>query len=182
MSVTRICQWLGISRQAYYQSEKRARVTVQHTQQVLDLVMHYRYLMPSIGTRKLYWLIRPQLLTLGLKIGRDKLFNILKENNLLILPKRRYTKTTDSKHWMRKHPNLLKSYTPVQANEVLVSDITYVESVESVHYLSLVTDAYTRQIRGYKLSRDMKAENVVQAFEMAMSWGCASRGNDSSLR
>lgn len=141
----------------------------QQTKQVVDLVMHYRYLMPSIGTRKLYWLIRPQLLAQGLKIGRDKLFNILKEHNLLIRPKRRYTKTTDSKHWMKKHPNLLKNYKPVQANEVLVSDITYVESVEGVHYLSLVTDAYTRQIKGYKLSRDMKAENVVQAFEMAMN-------------
>ncbi|MBJ9370489.1 IS3 family transposase [Acinetobacter bereziniae] len=169
LSVTRLCQWLKISRQAYYQSEKRAQVRVRQTQQVLDLVMSYRYLMPSIGTRKLYWLITPQLLAQGLKIGRDKLFNILKENNLLIRPKRRYTKTTDSKHWMKKHPNLLKNYKPTQANEVLVSDITYVESVEGVHYLSLVTDAYTRQIKGYKLSKDMKAENVVQAFEMAMS-------------
>lgn len=89
--------------------------------------------MPSIGTRKLYWLISPQLLARGLKIGRDKLFNILKENNLLIQPKRRYTKTTESKHWMKKHPNLLKNYKPIQANEVLVSDITYVESKEGIH-------------------------------------------------
>ena len=140
----------------------------QQTQQVIDLVMHYRYLMPSIGTRKLYWLIKPKLIERGLKFGRDQLFKILKENNLLIRPKRRYTKTTDSKHWMKKHPNLLKDYKPVQANEVLVSDITYVESAEGVHYLSLVTDAYTRQIKGYKLSKDMKAESVVQAFEMAM--------------
>lgn len=66
------------SRQAFYQSEKRAQATAQQTQQILDLVMHYRDLMPSIGTRKLYWLIRPKLLELGLKIGRDKLFKILK--------------------------------------------------------------------------------------------------------
>lgn len=140
--------------------------------------MSYRSLMPSIGTRKLYWLISPQLLAQGLKIGRDKLFNILKENNLLIQPKRRYTKTTESKHWMKKHPNLLKNYKPIQANEVLVNDITYVESKEGIHYLSLVTDAYTRQIKGYKLSKDMKAENVVQAFEMAMR---SSKGYDSSF-
>lgn len=93
---------------------------------------------------------------------------MLKENGLLISLKRRYTKTTNSKHWMKKHPNLLKNYSAVQADEVLVSDITYVESAEGVHYLSLVTDAYTRQIKGYKLSNDMRAENVVQAFEMAM--------------
>lgn len=130
--------------------------------------MQYRYLMPSIGTRKLYWLIKPMLVESGLKFGRDQLFKILKENNLLIRPKRRYTKTTNSKHWMKKHHNLLKDYSPVQANEVFVSDITYVESAEGVHYLSLVTDAYTRQIKGYKLSNDMRAENVVQALHMAM--------------
>lgn len=130
--------------------------------------MEYRYLMPSIGTRKLYWLIKPKLLEQGLKFGRDQLFKVLKENDLLIRPKRRYTKTTDSKHWMKKHPNLLKDYSPIRANEVFVSDITYVESAEGVHYLSLVTDAYTRQIKGYKLSSDMRAENVVQALHMAM--------------
>lgn len=69
---------------------------------------------------------------------------------------------------MKKHPNLLKDYSAVQANEVFVSDITYVESAEGVNYLSLVTDAYTRQIKGYKLSSDMRAENVVQALHMAM--------------
>lgn len=168
MSISRYCEWVGISRQAYYQSEKRAQDIEQQTQKVLELVMQYRYLMPSIGTRKLYWLIKPKLVELGLKFGRDQLFKILKGNDLLIHPKRRYTKTTDSKHWMKKHPNLLKDYRPVQANEVFVSDITYVESAEGVHYLSLVTDAYTRQIKGYKLSSDMKAENVVQALHMAM--------------
>ena len=78
--------------------------------------------------------------------------------------KRRYTKTTGSKHWIKKHPNLLKYYNPSQANEVLVSDITYVESVEDIHYLSLVTDVYTRQIKEYKLSKNMNADNVVQAI------------------
>ena len=159
---------MGITRQAYYQAEKRAQMTAQATEQILELVMEYRCLMPSIGTRKLYWLIKGKLLQRGLKCGRDQLFKILKEHNLLIHPKRRYTKTTDSKHWMKKHPNLLKDYSAVQANEVFVSDITYVESAEGVHYLSLVTDAYTRQIKGYKLSNDMRAENVMQALHMAM--------------
>ena len=125
---------MGITRQAYYQAEKRAQMTAQATEQILELVMEYRCLMPSIGTRKLYWLIKGKLLQRGLKCGRDQLFKILKEHNLLIRPKRRYTKTTDSKHWMKKHPNLLKDYSAVQANEVFVSDITYVESAEGVHY------------------------------------------------
>lgn len=143
-------------------------MTAHAAEQILELVMEYRCLMPSIGTRKLYRLIKGKLLQRGLKCGRDQMFKILKENNLLIHPKRRYTKTTDSKHWMKKHPNLLKDYSAAQANEVFVSDITYVESAEGVHYLSLVTDAYTRKIKGYKLSNDMRAENVEQALHMAM--------------
>ena len=126
--------------------------------------------MPSIGTRKLYYLIQPKLAEQGLKYGRDQLFKILKENGLLVQSKRKYTKTTDSKHWMKKHPNLLKEHKPTQANEVFVSDITYVESAEGIHYLSLVTDAYSRQIKGYRLSKDMRAENVVEALHMAMRY------------
>lgn len=72
----------------------------------------------------------------------------------------------DNKHWMKKDHNLLKNYSPIQENEVFVSDITYVESAEGVHYLSIVTDAYIRQIKGHKLSSDMRAENVVQELHM----------------
>ena len=54
-------------------------MTAQVTEQILELVMEYRCLMPSIGTRKLYWLIKGKLLQHGLKCGRDQLFKILKE-------------------------------------------------------------------------------------------------------
>lgn len=170
LSLSCFCRWIGITKQAYYQAEQRAQKKSIEVEQVLELVMHYRYLMPSIGTRKLYYLIQPKLSEKGLKYGGDQLFKILKENGLLVKAKRRYTKTTDSKHWMKKHPNLLKGHKPTQANEVFVSDITYVESTEGIHYLSLVTDAYSRQIKGYKLSNDMRAENVVEALHMAMRY------------
>nr|WP_081377737.1 hypothetical protein [Acinetobacter haemolyticus] len=119
-NISRYCEWIGITRQAYYQSEKRAQIKAQETQQVLELVMEYRYLMPSIGTRKLYWLIKPKLLEQGLKFGRDQLFKVLKENDLLIRPKRRYTKTTDSKHWMKKHPNLLKELDHLISKSIVI--------------------------------------------------------------
>jgi len=143
---------------------------VQELEQVIEQVRYYRYLMPSIGTRKLHYLIQPKLKELGLKLGRDGLFDLLRERQMLIKPKRRYTKTTDSKHWMKKHPNLLKDgLKPKQSNEIYVSDITYLESAEGVHYLSLVTDAYTRQIKGYALANDMKANTVVKALHQAVT-------------
>ena len=123
--------------------------------------------MPRIGTRKLYYILKEDLNYLGIKIGRDGLFDYLRSENLLIKPKKNYTKTTNSKHWMKKYPNLLKDKKPLGAEQVFVSDITYIKSRERTHYLSLVTDAFSRKIMGYKLSDDLSSENVVLALKMA---------------
>ena len=124
--------------------------------------------MPRLGTRKLYYLLREEFVRERIKIGRDGLFDYLRSQHLLIKPKKNYTKTTYSKHWLRKYPNLLKDQEVVRAEQVLVSDITYVKSRERTHYLSLVTDAFSRKIMGYHLSNDMSAEHVVKALKMAI--------------
>ncbi len=124
--------------------------------------------MPRLGTRKLYELIKPELERQGIKLGRDGLFDYLRKEGLLVKPKKNYVKTTNSKHWMRKHPNLLKDKSVERPEEVFVSDITYVESQQGVHYLSLVTDAYSRKIMGYELSNEMKASDVAKALGMAV--------------
>lgn len=132
------------------------------------MVMNLRRFMPRLGARKLYHLIKPALCEQGIKLGRDGLFDYLREADLLVKPKRSYTKTTFSKHWMRKHPNLLQDICADRPEKVFVSDITYVESDEGVHYLSLVTDACTRKIMGYEVSREMKAGDIVKALKMAI--------------
>ena len=124
--------------------------------------------MPRLGTRKLYHLLKDEFRARGLKLGRDALFDHLRAEHLLIWPKKNYTKTTDSKHWLKKHPNLLAGKKVGRPEEVFVSDITYVKSRERTHYLALVTDAYSRKIMGYYLSDDMSAENTVQALKMAI--------------
>lgn len=132
------------------------------------LVRTIRMEMPRLGTRKLYFLLRSDIDALGIKIGRDALFEYLRSEHLLIKPKKNYTKTTDSKHWLRKYPNLMLGVKAQRPEQYFVSDITYIKSREKTHYLSLVTDAYSRKIMGFKLSDDMSTENVVQALHMAV--------------
>lgn len=162
------CRLFGISRQAIYQSRNRLAKREAELLAVKELVVSIRMQMPRLGTRKLYYLIKSDLKKLNIKLGRDALFDYLRRENLLIYPKKNYVKTTNSKHWLRKYPNLLKDFVPKQPEQVFVSDITYIKSKERTHYLSLVTDAYSRKIMGYKLSNDMRAEHMVEAFKMAV--------------
>ena len=102
--------------------------------------------MPKVGTRKLYYLLENQLREL--KIGRDKLFRILKANHMLIKPKKRYHVTTDSHHRFRKHKNQIKTLEISRPEEVWVSDITYIGNRKNPSYLALITDAYSKRIVG----------------------------------
>jgi transposase InsO family protein len=165
--LSRSCKLLGVSRQAVYQREKRAEQRSAELSPVKDLVMELRRFMPRLGGRKLYFLLKPRFEEQGIKLGRDGFFDYLREQRLLVKPIKRYTKTTHSKHWMKKHPNLLEGQQIKRAEQAFVSDITYVETDEGVHYLSLVTDAYSRKIMGHEVSDNMRAESVVRALRQA---------------
>lgn len=177
MSLSRCCRLFGISRQAVYQAEHRYLKRQQELAPVKEMVRHIRMDMPRLGTRKLHHLIKEELESKEIKMGRDALFNYLRRQNMLIRPKKNYTRTTMSRHWMRKHPNLFKDMEIQRPEQVFVSDITYVKSRERTHYLSLVTDAYSRRIMGHHLSDDMSTENVAKAMRMAI----ADRKNDLPL-
>lgn len=168
LSVTRACQFLGISRQAYYQQQVRDLVREQQAQMLVEFVRHERIQQPRIGTRKLQYLLQQA----HVSIGRDRLFAILRSYRLLVPCKRAYHKTTYSHHRFRKHPNLLKpgagQVIPTRPNEVWVADITYLPVHHGEAYLSLVTDAYSRKIVGYHVHDNLKTVSVKQAFSKAL--------------
>jgi transposase InsO family protein len=161
--MTYSCDVFGISRQAYYKQIDRSNQKRAYPEYVVSKVQAIRVTMPKLGTRKLY-----HLLGSSLHIGGDKLFSILRANNMLFKPVRSYTKTTMSKHWLHKHPNLLKDIIINRPEQVFVCDITYVKSRQKTHYLSLITNAYSRKIVGYHLSDDLGAESVSKALKMAI--------------
>jgi len=169
VSLAKACRFFGITPQAVYQQLKRQQQRRTTLAPVEGMVHDIRRRLPRLGTRKLHYLLKPQLESLGIKLGRDGLFDYLRQRKMLIRPKRSYIKTTYSKHWMKKHPNLMKDLKLSRPEQAFVSDITYVESEEGVHYLSLVTDGYSRRIMGHELSYEMKASDTAQAMHQAIS-------------
>lgn len=159
----------GISRQAYY---KRLHAQVARASRhavVQTMVTQVRLKQPRIGTRKLYYLLKERIAETGIKLGRDGLFDGLRRAHMLVLPKKSYHKTTDSKHWMHKHPNLIKQAPkPTMAEQLWVADITYIDTAASTTYLSLVTDAHSRKIMGHHLHPTLHTDGVKKAFQMAL--------------
>ena len=130
------------------------------------MVQNIRTIMPKLGGRKLYFLLKDELSIL--KVGRDKLFRILKANHMLIKPKRSYHITTDSHHRFRKHKNLISTLEIEKPESVWVSDITYVGTRIDPSYLALITDAYSKTIVGYNVSNSLAVEGSLKALEMAL--------------
>jgi len=130
------------------------------------LVREIRMIMPKLGGRKLYFLLKDQLSLL--KVGRDKLFRILRANHMLVKLKKRYHITTDSHHRFRKHRNLISTLEIEKPDSVWVSDITYVGNRINPSYLALITDAYSKRIVGYNVSKSLSVDGSLKALEMAM--------------
>ncbi len=159
------CALFGISKQAYYKKIKRRKQHIQLHEQANESVLELRRQMPKLGARKLHYLLKAR----GISVGRDQLFCWLRLQGLLVYKKKRYTVTTNSKHWMRKYPNIVKGLTISRPDQVWVADITYLNTAEDGNvYLHLVTDAYSKQIMGYELCNNMEAASTLKALEMSV--------------
>ena len=157
----------GISRQVYYRSKKRRIRKQDLSAEIIGLVMDVRMKMPRIGARKLYHILKESLEALS--VGRDKLFQILKANHLLVKPKRSYHITTNSHHRFRKHKDLTIDMKVSRPEQLWVSDITYLGNRKQPCYLALVTDAYSKKIVGYDVSNSLSMEGSLRALKMAIS-------------
>jgi len=162
------CELFGYSKQAYYKSRLHARRSEAKEQTVKEAVLGTRRQMPRLGVRKLHFLLNHEFASGEVNVGRDKLFSILREEGLLIRKRKKYTVTTDSKHWMHKYPNLIKGIELVRPEQLWVSDITYLDTCDTIAYLHLITDAYSKRIMGYELCDNLEAASTLKALEMAL--------------
>jgi putative transposase len=136
---------------------------------VRDLVLKVRIDLPKTGGRKLHSMLRDDMHSVGIKMGRDKLFDFLRDQHLLVKTRKKYHKTTNSRHWMRKYPNLIKDLEINKPEQVWVADITYLTMKKKHYYLHLITDAYSKKIVGYQLADNLQTETTLNALKQAIS-------------
>lgn len=165
MSVSGLCRLAGISRQGYYAGRRERGRKACEAEGLLEAVRRERALQPRIGTRKLQLLLRGR----GLAVGRDRLFEILRGEGLLVPPKKKAVRTTWYDQSLPVYRNLLYQLEPTGPNQVWVSDITYVCTDEGFLYLSLVTDLVSRLIVGWNAGDTNEASEAIKAVQLAMA-------------
>jgi transposase InsO family protein len=168
ISIGTLCKWFGISRQAYYQHEWKVAEEALQYDLVLSEIKAIRQRHPKLGTRKLQEMLYPFMQEYSVKMGRDALFNLLAVHGMLIRARKRNVRTTNSNHWLKKYPNLIIDFTPSKPNELWVSDITYWKIQDSILYLHLITDAFSRKIVGYQVSETLLGCETIKALKMAL--------------
>jgi transposase InsO family protein len=164
-----IYECFGISKQAFYKRLNSYKMTTNRDKILIKLVKDFR---KNVGQRtgglKLYSELKNDFKAHNIKIGRDRFFIFLRENQLLVTKLKNYHITTNSNHRFHKYKNLVSNFVPTAPEQLWVTDITYIKTENGHNYLALVTDAYSKKIMGYCLDNHMKSDLCINALNMAV--------------
>lgn len=164
------CRVFGYSKQAYYQSINRRETKAFDEYLIVELIRQKRTIWKKGSGRNLFSSLQGDFALHGISIGRDKFFELLRGNGLLVRRKSRRARTTNSYHHYHRFPNLIEGCSPDGPNQVWVSDITFVwcRKEHGFLYLFLITDMYSRKVMGYAVGQTLEASWAVQALQMAI--------------
>jgi putative transposase len=161
--VLRVCSLLGVPRSSLYRTRAaRPRCKDEDlTQELEALALEF----PSCGSRGLTAHLKKK----GRRIGRKLVQRLMRERSLLCQIKRRWVKTTDSAHGLRRYANLAKGLVLTGPNQVWHSDITYIRLPRGFCYLATILDAHSRKIVGWSMSRSIDAALALDALRSAIA-------------
>jgi putative transposase len=156
-----------ITTQAYYKWFRRKEKEAFREDVVCNLVRQVRRKMPRLGGKKLYGMLHEDIHHVG-KIGRDKFFDIIGRNGLLVERKKKFVYTTQSYHHYRVYKNLLQEKQITGPDQAWVCDITYLKLKSGFVYLFLLTDKYSRKIVGWNLNKTLAVTGAIDGLKMAL--------------
>jgi len=168
ISISMLCARVEMSRQNYYAARRLRQRREVDESMIVELVKRERRMQPRLGGRKLLYLLRPELKETNVSIGRDRFFEVLAENDLLVVPKRGRPHTTNSRHSLPIFSNLFTGRAFASPNEAWVSDLTYIRTDEGFLYAALITDAVSRKIVGAHIGDSLEAEGCLAALDQAL--------------
>lgn len=166
-SLAYICTLFGKTRQAFYDEKSRKKELQLQEVLILSEVKKIRDDHNFMGCEKILPKIKTFLEDHKIKIGRDKMYKLLKSHDMLIRKRKTKPFTTNSNHAYKRYKNLVANITLTEPCQLWASDITYISTKVGFCYLSLITDCYSHKIVGYCLYPTLESEGALNALQMA---------------
>jgi putative transposase len=165
LGIERMCALAGVSRAGYYRHWQTSAPREEETA-LRDAVQRLALSQRHYGHRR----IAVALQRSGWPVNKKRVLRIMREDNLLCVPKRAFVPvTTESRHGWRIYPNLARHLVPMAMNQLWVADITYVRLAEEFVYLAVILDAFSRRVIGWNLAEHLRASLALAALEMALA-------------
>jgi len=155
---------MGISRATYYYKPRDKKDKKKRERELRMRIKHICYKYPYYGYRRVTAALRRD----GMAVNHKKVAKLMREMNIQIKKRIRYTRTTNSRHNLKVYPNLIKDLAIERMNQVWCSDITYIGIRNGFVYLAAIIDAFSRKIVGYAIAKTLAAELALEALRMAI--------------
>ena len=168
------CEALRVSRSGYYQW-KKAKPS-QREREEAELVKQIKEVFEANKGRYGSPRVRQALRQDGIECGENRVARLMRENELAARRKKAFRPRT-TVPGKSTAPNLIKDLEPSGVDQIWVSDITYVATVEGWLYLAVILDLFSRKVVGWKLGERLEAELV----ETALANALMMRGPDPGL-
>lgn len=164
-----LCMKVRMSRQNYYKERKVRRRERIDEAFVVALVRQERYEQPRVGTRKLQRMLKAAFKEGGIRLGRDRIFEVLRKHGMLVPPLKRSFRTTEYKPTLPVFKNLIREKPPMGPNEQWVVDMTYIRTDDGFSFLAVIMDRYSRKIVGHHCCETLDAGGCLGALRKALA-------------
>lgn len=158
------CALARVSRAGFYRQYQ------EHAPRQADIALRDAIQRIAIENRFYgYRRVAAELSKQGWVVNHKRVLRLMREDNLLVVRKRRFPLTTDSRHTYAVYPNLAGRLKLSGINQLWVADITYIRLREQFLYLAVVLDAWSRRVIGWELGEDLRAELALKALDRALA-------------
>ena len=157
------CKVAEVSVSSYYRWRRggfREKADGELLKEILSIIGEFA----GYGYRR----VTKELARRGKHVNKKRVQALMQKRHLQRKQRRRFVRTTDSKHGLPVYPNLVKDMTVTQPNQVWVSDITYVRLMRGFVYLAVILDLFSRKVVGWALSSRLNAELALEALQKAL--------------
>lgn len=165
--VSLMCRELEVSASGFYASQKRPEST--HTAK--DRELRVQVEKAHLEGRRTYGAprVREVLKKQGRRVGRTRVARLMREAGLRVPQRRRFVRTTDSRHGHPIAPNVMnRKFTTTAPDKAWVTDITYIQTEEGWLYLAVILDLFSRRVVGWAMDDNMERGLVLSALAMAI--------------